>query len=195
MARTSSIKQKICQHAQQLFNEKGYENVSLREIAESAGTTIGNLTYHFPQKEVLLEAIQHELHLEFENEFFANLNNKNILENIYLSFTNSQINREKNPFYYKYVFELCKDSCTLAHNNEQFRKKLYEFYIHSFTALRIQGVMRNDIPEKQYETLAYTIVFMQALWIQNSTPYYDMALPKISLANALRDMIYPYLTV
>ena len=194
MARTSKVKLQICEHAQRLFNEKGYANVSLREIAEAAGTTIGNLTYHFPQKEKLLEAIQKELHLKFEDQFFTLLNRDNTLASLCQSFFNSQANREKNPFYYQYVHELCKDSKTLAQNNERFREKLYNFYFNLLLTLRNQGLMRNDISEEQYQTLAYTIVFMSALWIQNSTPYYDENLPKIKLASALNDVVYPYLT-
>ena len=46
-------KQRICETAVRLFNEQGYEAVSLRQIATEAGTTIGNLTYHFTHKEDL----------------------------------------------------------------------------------------------------------------------------------------------
>ena len=44
-------KEAICDAAAQLFNQKGYDQVSMREIAKHAGTTIGNLTYYFPKKE------------------------------------------------------------------------------------------------------------------------------------------------
>jgi len=36
-----TTKTRICYTAIRLFNEKEYDNVSLREIAEAAGTTIG----------------------------------------------------------------------------------------------------------------------------------------------------------
>jgi hypothetical protein len=54
--------------------------------------------------------------------------------------------------------------------------------------------MRPDISERQYHTLAYTIVFAATGWIQNASPYYDEALPKIPLASALGDIIHPYFT-
>ncbi|MCD7809472.1 MAG: TetR/AcrR family transcriptional regulator, partial [Erysipelotrichaceae bacterium] len=60
-----SKKELIQETALKLFNEKGYNNVSLREIAKEANTTIGNLTYHFPQKEDLLIHIVDELHKKF----------------------------------------------------------------------------------------------------------------------------------
>jgi AcrR family transcriptional regulator len=70
MARPPKARNNICEQAQRLFNGRGYNQVSLREIAEAAGTTIGNLTHYFPQKSDIVAAIQENLHSEFENEFF-----------------------------------------------------------------------------------------------------------------------------
>ncbi len=47
----------ILRCAEALFREKGYNQVSLRDIALAAGIRVGNLTYHFPRKELLVEAI------------------------------------------------------------------------------------------------------------------------------------------
>ncbi len=47
----------ILQQARELFMERGYNNVSMRDVAEAAGIRVGNLTYHFPRKELLVEAL------------------------------------------------------------------------------------------------------------------------------------------
>jgi AcrR family transcriptional regulator len=193
MARTSKVKQQICEHAKRLFNEKGYAQVSLREIAEAAGTTIGNLTYHFPQKENLIEAIQGDLHSDFAGYFFIALKEGSLLKNLYQSFQYAQTNEDKNPFYYRNLYELCSDSRTIAQNNEQFRDKLYHYYYNSFLELKRYGLMRADIADETYQSLAYTIVVMATVWIQNTSPYYDEALPTIRLADALSNTVYPYL--
>ena len=52
-SRENIMKERICNAALELFVEKGYEAVSLREIAAGAGTTIGNLTHHFSKKDIL----------------------------------------------------------------------------------------------------------------------------------------------
>ena len=52
-----SSKQLIQDTAVRLFNERGYDKVSLRDIAREAGVAIGSLTYHFRRKEDLLAAI------------------------------------------------------------------------------------------------------------------------------------------
>ncbi len=194
MNKTSNTKQLICEHAKRLFNEKGYTQVSLRDIADAAGTTIGNLTHHFPQKRNLIEAIQLDLHTTFSDDFFLHSSEDAPLLILYRSFLTAQKYRDNYPFYYRYVHELCKDSKLMAQNSEKFRKKLFDYYIKTFFQLKKVGQMRSDITNKQYKSLAYTIIIVSTAWTQNASPYYDDALPKMNLSEALEDMIFPYLT-
>ena len=50
----SNIKDEILQTAKLLFNQQGYEAVSMRDIARAVGISVGNLTYHFPRKADIL---------------------------------------------------------------------------------------------------------------------------------------------
>lgn len=49
-----NIKEIIAQESRRLFNERGYQDVSMREIAAACGISVGNLTYYYPRKEDLL---------------------------------------------------------------------------------------------------------------------------------------------
>ena len=53
----SPIRDNVIQRATLLFNEKGFFNVSMQEIAKSLNISPGNLTYHFPKKEALVTAL------------------------------------------------------------------------------------------------------------------------------------------
>ena len=53
----SSTKDKIIEHSIKLFNQYGYNNVSLHQIAEALQVSSGNLTYHYPKKAALMEAV------------------------------------------------------------------------------------------------------------------------------------------
>jgi AcrR family transcriptional regulator len=57
-----STRERILDIALELFNEKGYENTSLREIAERLGTTKAALYYHFARKQDLLLELHLRLH-------------------------------------------------------------------------------------------------------------------------------------
>jgi AcrR family transcriptional regulator len=50
-----STKERIAEAALQLFNEQGMANVSLRTIASAAGMSVGNLTYHYPNKDAVVK--------------------------------------------------------------------------------------------------------------------------------------------
>ena len=47
-------------------------NVNLRQIAQEAGMSIGNLAYHYKNKEMMIEAIYQQIVTE-RNELLANV--------------------------------------------------------------------------------------------------------------------------
>jgi len=50
-------KQKILDASLQLFNEYGISNVRLQQIADETGISVGNLAYHFTNKEAITESL------------------------------------------------------------------------------------------------------------------------------------------
>ena len=190
----ANAKEKICTHAKHLFNEKGYNNVSLRDIAEAAGTTIGNLTYHFPLKKDLIFAIQEELYTEFLNDYVDTEDGLILFEKLLQSFLRINEIRNKNIFFYRNIVELSQESKSIARNIEEFRNKVYHYYLSSFLSLREHDIMRSDIRINQYETLTSILVNMTHIWVQVTTQYSDENIPKRELHHALEDLIYPYLT-
>jgi AcrR family transcriptional regulator len=50
-------KQKILDASLQLFNENGINNVRLQQIADETGISVGNLAYHFNNKEAITESL------------------------------------------------------------------------------------------------------------------------------------------
>lgn len=61
---------KILEKSRILFNARGVDQVPTREIATEIGISIGNLCYHFPKKEDILEALALQLHND--NNFYFN---------------------------------------------------------------------------------------------------------------------------
>lgn len=52
-----TTKERILAVALDMFNTQGYHNVSVREIARQLGISPGNLSYHFAQKEDILNQL------------------------------------------------------------------------------------------------------------------------------------------
>lgn len=61
----SVTKNKILQSSIELFNKHGIDAVRLQQIAEDSGISVGNLAYHFKNKEAIEESIYNELFAEF----------------------------------------------------------------------------------------------------------------------------------
>ena len=54
---SASTRQQILDTAERLFSEQGYHNVSMRAISSALGISVGNLTYYFPRKADLANAL------------------------------------------------------------------------------------------------------------------------------------------
>ncbi|MEO1260412.1 MAG: TetR/AcrR family transcriptional regulator [Bacteroidota bacterium] len=62
-----STKQRILNSSIHLFNEYGLANVRLQQIANETGISVGNLAYHYRNKEAILSAVTEQLFAELEN--------------------------------------------------------------------------------------------------------------------------------
>lgn len=58
--RTRNTIEKILTSAQAVFTQNGHAGLSLRKVAAEAGIAVGNLTYHFPTKNALIDAMLRE---------------------------------------------------------------------------------------------------------------------------------------
>ncbi|MEO6188141.1 MAG: TetR/AcrR family transcriptional regulator [Ginsengibacter sp.] len=56
-----TTKQRILKVSEKLFFERGIANVRLQQIADDSKISIGNLAYHFKNKEVIVEEVYKEL--------------------------------------------------------------------------------------------------------------------------------------
>lgn len=54
LSELSDTKKKIVLASEQLFRQYGYEDTSMRMLADACGMAVGNLCYHFPKKEDLV---------------------------------------------------------------------------------------------------------------------------------------------
>jgi AcrR family transcriptional regulator len=70
--RTRSL---ILETALEMFGERGYEETTMRAIAEEAGVALGNTYYHFRSKEHLIQAYYERMHA-IHSESCAELLNK-----------------------------------------------------------------------------------------------------------------------
>lgn len=61
----NNTKTKIITASVNLFNELGLANVRLQQIADEAGISVGNLAYHFRNKEAIVTKVYDQLFIDF----------------------------------------------------------------------------------------------------------------------------------
>ena len=71
VGRSQATIRRILASAQVVFTRDGHAGLSLRKVADDAGIAVGNLTYHFPTKIELINAMLREALAEYVEEHLA----------------------------------------------------------------------------------------------------------------------------
>ncbi|MBQ2436708.1 MAG: TetR/AcrR family transcriptional regulator [Clostridia bacterium] len=67
---TKNLRETIFRESVRLWDEKGYENVSMRDIAAACNIGTGNLTYYFPKKDDIL-MFYHDKVMDYAEDMIA----------------------------------------------------------------------------------------------------------------------------
>ncbi|ABS60033.1 TetR/AcrR family transcriptional regulator [Fervidobacterium nodosum] len=73
---SNKTKEKIIDAARKLFSEKGFDGVSMEDIAQASGVRKSLIYYYFPSKEILFEEIWINVIDELEKEVFSEVDNE-----------------------------------------------------------------------------------------------------------------------
>jgi AcrR family transcriptional regulator len=61
----------ILETALEMFRERGYDETTMRAVAQKAGVSLGNAYYYFRSKEYLIQAFYQRLHESPSRSCFA----------------------------------------------------------------------------------------------------------------------------
>lgn len=149
---------RVLQASLRLFNEAGTASISTNHIAEAAGISVGNLYYHFKNKEEIILA----LYMDYANQMAEGLvmpSESAKLHDLYDLLDKSQ------QILWKYRFFL-RESSSLIHKDPELNKLYLTVrgaglnctirFIEEFIA---KGVII-DLSAKQRELLALAVVFI-----------------------------------
>ena len=162
---TRNTKQKIILASIQLFNQAGVPNVRLQQIADASGISVGNLAYHYKNKEAIIIAA-----LEY------------VYENSKVLSTPIRIEPGFQDFNLKITayFETINQYAFLWKDLEDLRREFQEEIIphrESITVCvdsiyrfldynRSEGFLHQEVVDRQYQHLAKVIWMLIAFWVQ-----------------------------
>lgn len=192
----TKTKQRILQAALDLFNEFGYQQVTIRMIALKLKMSSGNLNYHFKKREDILEALYFKMVIDFdqriENLPETDISFDQIIGDIRLSM--------ERMIQYKFIWT---DLYTILKVNEKIFDHFSTVYnnriegtLFLFKRLGEMGMMRTAVIPREYEMLSERMINFGDTWIYSSEVYRIKNSQEHveSQSRAMLAMIYPYLT-
>lgn len=159
-----STKSKIRDAALQLFNKEGMVNVRLQHIADEAFVSVGNLAYHYPNKEAILLALYREL-TQKQQELLAEYRIVPLFDNIDRLIHHTYLLQRTYLFFYADTLEITRAYPEIgAAHKEHIQFQLAQIsQIIEFNVAR--GVFVADIPQKNKERLSRQVWMTMDFWV------------------------------
>lgn len=182
--------------SQNLFNERGYYNVSLRQIAAEVGISQGNLNYHFKKKDEILKELYRKSVENVTHEFIATTK---LGANFYFLL---ELARRTFEVQSEYIF-LIRDRFYLMNDFPELREdynilktqRIGEFN-QMFQTFILRGYMRKEDHEAEYEELGLRLVLLgiySMLDLQDNIKA-DKKTELKKYLQIITSTFYPYLT-
>ena len=161
-----TTKDKILFTAIELFNQKGYKNVSIKEVADAMGISPGNLTYHFKTKESLIGAIYEAM--RDETQAFVLPAGAPTLLHFEEMYTNFYYFQHQYSFFFTDMLEIVQQYPAIKKMNETRSAKfiadgnqLFDYYVRS-------GRILPPPDNISYPRLTHMIWMMGLFWMSQN---------------------------
>ncbi len=176
-------KSKIIEKATELFNEHGYENVSMRDISECLSISPGNLTYHYKKKTDILYEIIQLLMKEYKKKQYTPEITLSEFNDILLEVSDHQ---SRYAFYYRNIVELQKKYSWIASVQADFTEE-YTVLIRDMLRCFVKNSwLREECRENMFEDLSLAILSIITFWTQ-----FNMSR---DMTDVVWSLLLPYLT-
>lgn len=153
-----NTRHEILDAAQSLFNQYGYNGVSLRDIADAVGISKGNLTYHFSKKEDIIESL-----LEMEQDTFPT-KTPSTLQEMDAVFLDMQEIVQAHLYFFLHYAQLAQISPAIFQKQIARYKDMQTRLKAAFTTLCRHGLFREELFPGEYDRLIDTLYMGTVYW-------------------------------
>lgn len=187
-----NTKEKILDKALSLFNADGVENITTRHIAKALEISQGNLHYHYPNKNVVIENLFHQFLEEVKNaeRFIDNSFEKEVV-------IESMKSNYKIMYKYRFFF---KDNEVVWRRLPEIKKVTLELFnlkknqiLEIISLYKNQGIFRANISQNQINFLAEQFIFSITSWLSAKEYLIDKSAISDYYANFTFRIWLPYL--
>jgi AcrR family transcriptional regulator len=190
-------KEKILDTARELFNESGYSQVTIRQIASAMGISSGNLNYHYRTRESILEALYFQMVEPFDKRIEELDQHTFTVEAIYHDIKTSMQGMLAYRFFWTDLYNLLSSNTSIRDHFESVRAAREGGYRFLFTQLQQRQAMTSTISSWETELLIERMIDYSNTWLYASKLYLDRSINEDQVnhyAFVLLSMLYPYLT-
>ena len=191
-----TTKEKILQKSLKLFNDRGIDQITVRDIAKELNISHGNLCYHYPNTNEIIIALYNRL----TSEISAILDALEPNENLFLAHADSTYKIFKLIYSYKFFFlnfiEITRRIKGIKKTHYQLiearKGQIREFW----QILRDMDVFRKDLSSEQYEFFITQLFIYGDFWISSGEIMYKgLASEKVDFyVKGYLALFVPYLT-
>ncbi len=163
----SPTKQKIIEAAIALFNEEGFVNVRLQNIADRSGISVGNLAYHFKNKEAIVEQAYESIGEELQGILSSFRLHPDLLD---LEYQLHGFHRfiHKFPFYFIDILEIKRSFPHLHQQRQEYIDKIIIQIRKRFDYNMERGIIVSETIKGQYDIAANTIWMIITFWVSQN---------------------------
>lgn len=191
-----STKEKILAKALELFNEKGYNNITTRHIAAELSISPGNLHYHFKHSEDIIKILFAELTMKMDELLNAMKAKENkTLEDLYtLTSSTCEI-----FYHYRFIFinlvDVLKKIPEVEAKYEGINFSRREEFQLIFMDLQRSKIFKKDIPDFMINSLTEQIFILADNWLTHNRLISKLSKKKAiqSYTLLLMNLFYPLL--
>ena len=189
-------REKILSASRQIFNNKGYSNVTIRMIALELEISSGNLNYHFKKREDILEALYFEMVEEFDERVKQLGKRELTLQTIKNDIQESMERMVEYHFFWTDLYNLLRLNSKINTHFQKVYSDRCKGYQFLFKTLIKKEIMCQFKLSKQRDFLIEQMIGFSNTWLYNSFLYgKDIHKKQIVLqTDSLLLMLYPHLT-
>ena len=153
----------ILEAARKLFNQRGYHEVTMRDVADAVGIRVGNLTYYFAKKQDLMEAVVLKMHSQF-----APPQVPDTLALLDSWFHGMKRHIEDNAYYYWHYTQLAQLSPVVREIQQRVAPVHHQMLQSALEKLAAAGMLRPESYPGQYRRVAESLQIVYTYWTPHS---------------------------
>ncbi len=185
-------KQKIVATTEKLFYQYGIANVRLQQIADDAGISVGNLAYHFKNKEAIVNAVYDGLLEKFSSILNTYMQQNNLLD-FDTQFSNLFLFFKTNNYFLNNLWEIERTYPAIKAEWEAINNKIL-IQLKKRIELNItKGLINPEEQKGAHELLAQSMLLTITYWIPQQL-LRGKLVTETYFKKALWNLLMPYFT-